>query len=324
MKKLVLSFAIFCAGLSLKAQQVPPYFIFSDDNVGNYFLQWGNGDSVPFRSIMVFHATELKTVISIVASGQLDFQADSFKFLNTAGTDSFNLTFDKFDKLRMLGTVLDSQKVANFAYAYAHINDHLNQGYLKFSDTTVLATKNFTVSFIGTQDFITGTEANSLYKSISYTPSWNEITSKPTFFSGDYNDLVNRPTLFDGDYGSLTNKPNLFSGAYADLTGKPALFSGSYTDLTNKPKVPVTYSGTTNSSGIYTVTFPQAYSVAPNIQAKLIGTTINRELLVSVTTTGFTCTVVEHDIDTILGIVIIRNSTVNINGANVDVLITEK
>jgi hypothetical protein len=39
-------------------------------------------------------------------------------------------------------------------------------------------------------------------------------------------------------YNDLSNKPSLFSGAYADLTGKPTLFSGSYTDLTNKPTIP--------------------------------------------------------------------------------------
>jgi hypothetical protein len=39
-------------------------------------------------------------------------------------------------------------------------------------------------------------------------------------------------------YNQLTNKPTLFSGAYGDLTGLPALFSGSYNDLTDKPTIP--------------------------------------------------------------------------------------
>ena len=53
-----------------------------------------------------------------------------------------------------------------------------------------------------------------------------------------YNDLSNKPTLFSGSYSDLTNKPTLFSGAYSDLTSKPTLFSGSYTDLSNKPTIP--------------------------------------------------------------------------------------
>lgn len=39
-------------------------------------------------------------------------------------------------------------------------------------------------------------------------------------------------------YNQLTNKPTLFSGAYGDLTGLPTLFSGSYNDLTDKPTIP--------------------------------------------------------------------------------------
>ena len=66
-----------------------------------------------------------------------------------------------------------------------------------------------------------------------------------------YNDLSNKPTLFSGSYTDLTNKPTLFDGAYASLTGKPTLFSGSYTDLTNKPTIPttVTVNGTAITLG---------------------------------------------------------------------------
>jgi hypothetical protein len=39
-------------------------------------------------------------------------------------------------------------------------------------------------------------------------------------------------------YNQLTNKPTLFSGAYGDLSGLPTLFSGSYNDLTDKPTIP--------------------------------------------------------------------------------------
>ena len=58
-------------------------------------------------------------------------------------------------------------------------------------------------------------------KDSSYTPTWAEITGKPTLFSGSYEDLSDKPTLF--------------SGSYEDLTGKPALFSGSYNDLSDVP-----------------------------------------------------------------------------------------
>ncbi len=43
------------------------------------------------------------------------------------------------------------------------------------------------------------------YKLDSYVPSWNEITGKPTLFSGDYEDLTNKPTKlsdFTNDIGA--------------------------------------------------------------------------------------------------------------------------
>lgn len=81
-----------------------------------------------------------------------------------------------------------------------------------------------------------------------------------------------------------------------------------------------TYSGTTGAAGTVTVTFATAFAVAPNIQANIIGATDTQNLrITSVTATGFT--------------VLVRNRTdvvgllptwANVNGANVDILITEK
>jgi len=70
-----------------------------------------------------------------------------------------------------------------------------------------------------------------LYRSISWLPSWTDVTGKPTFAtiatSGSYNDLTNKPTLFDGAWTSLTGKPTFAtiatSGSYNDLTNKPTL-----------------------------------------------------------------------------------------------------
>ena len=52
-----------------------------------------------------------------------------------------------------------------------------------------------------------------------------------------YNNLTDKPSLFSGSYTDLSNKPTLFDGAYASLSGKPSLFSGSYNDLSNKPTI---------------------------------------------------------------------------------------
>ena len=62
-------------------------------------------------------------------------------------------------------------------------------------------------------------------------------------------------TAWDKNYNDLTNKPTLFSGNYNDLTNKPTLFSGNYNDLTNKPTiptVPTVVSAFTNDAGYIT------------------------------------------------------------------------
>lgn len=81
-----------------------------------------------------------------------------------------------------------------------------------------------------------------------------------------------------------------------------------------------TYSGTTNAGGNYSTTFPIAYSVAPNIQANIInGTNTNLIKITSISTTGFTVNVVNRT--DALGLL---PTYANVNGAAVDVLITEK
>lgn len=75
-------------------------------------------------------------------------------------------------------------------------------------------------------------------------------------------------------YNDLTDKPTLFSGSYTDLTDKPTLFSGSYTDLTNKPTIPSPVrevpSGSVNGTNV-TFTLSQTPSVANTEQVFLNG-----------------------------------------------------
>src|SRR5882762_1221806 len=68
------------------------------------------------------------------------------------------------------------------------------------------------------------------------SPTWNQVTGKPTFAtvatSGLYNDLTSKPT-----FATVAT-----SGLYNDLTGKPSLATvattGVYSDLTGKPTIP--------------------------------------------------------------------------------------
>lgn len=85
-----------------------------------------------------------------------------------------------------------------------------------------------------------------------------------------------------------------------------------------------TYSGTTSGSGTYSVTFGTPYSTSPNIQANIIGGTAKQFIVVTVTTTGFTITAYQLNSVNLLGIDVLLSTTATLNGANIDVLITEK
>lgn len=100
----------------------------------------------------------------------------------------------------------------------------------------------------------------------------------------------------------------------------------SFTQLASSIKVPVTYSGTTNASGNYTVTFPVAYSTPPNIQASITnqGNTNQFIRVSSVSTTGFTVNVFQRSAVTLLSVEVLLAATTNVSGANVDVLVTQK
>lgn len=93
--------------------------------------------------------------------------------------------------------------------------------------------------------------------------------------------------------------------------------------IKNKPaavKAPTPYSGSTNSSGNYTVTFGTAYSVAPNVQANIIGGSNTQTIkITSVSTTAFTVNVTNRN--EVLGLLPTYS---NVSAASVDVIVTEK
>lgn len=144
---------------------------------------------------------------------------------------------------------------------------------------------------------------------------------KPTGIVGNGRFIKQNSALWKADWTQsnstspdyIQNKPTLATvattGAYSDLSGKPT-----------SAKKQEAFSGTTNSSGNYTVTFGTSYSVAPNIQGNIIGgSNTNIIKITSITTTGFTVNVVNRT-DT-LGLL---PSYANVNGAAVDVIVTEK
>lgn len=87
-----------------------------------------------------------------------------------------------------------------------------------------------------------------------------------------------------------------------------------------------TYSGTTNGSGIYTVVFPVAFSVTPNIQASMpVQANTNQYLRISaLSTTGFTVNAYSFNTNTLLGIVGLVSATTALSSIAVDAMVTQK
>ena len=68
--------------------------------------------------------------------------------------------------------------------------------------------------------FITADDIPDVSESDPTVPAWAKAASKPSY---TYDEITGKPTLFSGSYNDLTNKPTLFSGSYNDLTDKPAI-----------------------------------------------------------------------------------------------------
>lgn len=155
-----------------------------------------------------------------------------------------------------------------------------------------------------------------------YVADWSQSDANA------YDFVKNKPTI-PSSTNQISEGSNLY---YTDTRARAAISltntgsgAATYNNSTGALNIPTpkrqeTYSGTTDSSGNYTVTFGTAYSVAPNIQANIIGGT-NTEFIkiTSVSTTGFTVNVSNRT--DVVGLLPIFS---NVSGASVDCLITEK
>lgn len=91
------------------------------------------------------------------------------------------------------------------------------------------------------------------------------------------------------------------------------------------PKRQETYSGTTNSSGLDTITFTTPYVVAPDVKASILNAATGQFVRVyNISTTGCRVHAYAQGQTTLLSTLLLLASTVNINGATVNILVTEK
>ena len=116
---------------------------------------------------------------------------------------------------------------------------------------------------IDLSDYVTTAQLNTKADKV-HTHSYEDLTEKPTLFSGKYADLIGKPTI-PTKTSDITNDSNfvttsqlntkadtIHTHSYNDLTDKPTLFSGKYADLTGKPTIPTKVSELTNDSSFAT------------------------------------------------------------------------
>ncbi len=123
---------------------------------------------------------------------------------------------------------------------------------------------------------------------------------------------------------------SVFSNTAPDQTvsisaGDNTTITGTYPNFTvGQTKKSIPLIGTTNASGDYTYTYPVAYSTIPCVTATLVS---NNDLdgwrITSSTTTGFTVHAFRQNTNTLLGIINLVSTTTNLNGATINVLVTE-
>lgn len=128
------------------------------------------------------------------------------------------------------------------------------------------------------------------------------------------------PLLNTAAYHDVQNKLIITPGTGISVAFNSDSTNITVTNINGVIKRQEAFSGTTNASGNYTITFSPAYSVAPNIQANIIGgTNTNLIKLGTPTTTGVTVNVVNRT--DVIGLL---PSYANVTGAAVDVLVTSK
>lgn len=159
-----------------------------------------------------------------------------------------------------------------------------------------------------TNGVIANTSSGSV-SSVGVSSSDFAVSGSPVTGSGNITLNLNTTGVSAGAYGVVTvdNKGRVSDGKRIEA-----------------------YSGTTNGSGLYNVTFGTPYSVAPNIQAQMIGgTDFHFFRIVSVSTTGFSVYAYSRSAVTSLPIIgaivgLLGSTATALSGANIDAVITEK
>lgn len=156
------------------------------------------------------------------------------------------------------------------------------------------------------------------------TAKWNAMVSA---MASATSSLASLSTTVSGmsstSLASATSSGLISSTLWSKLVALPtSFFDGTWESLTGKPtfKRQETYNGTTNGSGVYTVTFSTPYPSTPDVQPTWIGAgDTNSWRVTSVSSSSFT--VLARNRTDVIGLL---PSFSNVSGATIGVLVTER
>lgn len=226
---------------------------------------------------------------------------------------------------KSLLTTIDTNNISNFSFK---VRTRLSAGTGISYDNTTGVISNSGVTSVGSGYGLMGgpiTTTGTLLVD-SATLSDYYVRRKDSSANGGYYPYATNPKGYLTGNQTITLSGDVTgSGATAITTtlANSGVTAGTYGRVTVNAKGLVTagkrqetYSGTTDASGNYTVTFATPYSVAPNIQVTLVGgSDIQSYRVTSITTTGFTVLARSQALGLVFS---------NAPNVNVDVLITEK
>ena len=148
----------------------------------------------------------------------------------------------------------------------------------------------------GNTNYSTGYDLKKVVDSLQININGKQVSG--SYLTG------NQPVTLSGD---VTGSGTTAITAVLKNTGTSGIYGIVTTDAQGRitaGKRQETYSGATNGSGIYMVTFATAYSAAPNIQANLTANSSNQYLkITAISTTGFTINAFSFVTNTLLGII---------------------
>jgi len=126
------------------------------------------------------------------------------------------------------------------------------------------------------------------------------------------------PEIWVWDNLSTATDNNVSVLSLTALPGSPGRFlRKSFIPLNS---IPEKSSGITNSSGVYVFTFAKTYSIPPNVQANIINASDSQIIKIGTPTTTSVTVTVRNRVD----VVGLLPTWQNVNGALVDILVTEK